>query len=237
METSYLRAIAFWRTPPLRRIPEPEIMNDELEVRAYREADFRRVNRSCARRVLRVAGRSRGHALDLGTGPAEIPIFLCQLAPGWRVTAVDAAPRMLAVARENVRRHGLEARIRLRRGDATALRGLRQEFDLVFSNSLLHHLRDPVPFWREVRRLVRPGGTVLVQDLLRPRSMAEAKRLVRLHAADESPLLRQLFHRSLLAAFTPVEVRVQLEAAGLGGLEVRRVSDRHLVVRGRLGIP
>ncbi len=217
------------------RTSEPEVMDGELEVRAYRDADFRAVNRRCARRALRAAGRRSGHAIDLGTGPAEIPIFFCRMAPGWRVTAVDASPGMVAAARKNVGAHGLVDRIRVVQGDAKNLRSVRARFDLVLSNSLLHHLHDPVPFWREVRRLARPGGAVMVQDLMRPASTAEAKRLVSLHAKGESPLLRQLFYQSLLAAFTPAEVREQLREAGLDGLEVRRVSDRHLVVRGKVG--
>ncbi|HVR75528.1 MAG TPA: class I SAM-dependent methyltransferase [Planctomycetota bacterium] len=222
------------KTRHLERVPEPEVMNDALEVRAYREADFRKVNLLCARRALRASGKRAGRALDLGTGPAEIPILLCQEAPGWRVTAVDRAPRMLEAARENVERHGLSRRITLLPGNACAMDGLRGRFDLVLSNSLLHHLRDPVPFWRQVKRLLGPGGAVMVQDLLRPASRAEARRLLEKHARDASPLLRSLFHQSLLAAFTPAEVRAQLRAAGLECLEVRRVSDRHLVVRGAL---
>jgi ubiquinone/menaquinone biosynthesis C-methylase UbiE len=218
----------------MERIPEPEVMNDELEVRAYGEADFRRVNRSCARKALRVSGRRAGHALDLGTGPAEIPIFFCQMAPSWRVTAIDAAHHMLEAARDNVKRHGLQGRIRIRHGDAKALSGLRRKFDLVFSNSLLHHLPDPTPFWREVRRLVNPGGAVLIQDLLRPPSKTKARRLVQLHAAEDSSLLRGLFYQSLLAAFTTAEIRAQLNQAGLEGLRVRKVTDRHFTVRGRL---
>jgi ubiquinone/menaquinone biosynthesis C-methylase UbiE len=217
----------------MERVPEPEVMDDALEVRAYREADFRAVNRLCARRAFRASGKPTGSAIDLGTGPAEIPIFFCEIAPRWRVTAIDASRGMLATARENVKRAKLERRIRLLRGDAKKLRGLRDRFDLVFSNSLLHHLADPEPFWREVRRLVRPGGAVLVQDLCRPRSRAAAAGLVRLHAKGASPLLRQLFHQSLLAAFTMTEVREQLRKAGLEGLAVLRVSDRHLVARGK----
>jgi SAM-dependent methyltransferase len=228
----------------VERIPEPEVMDDRAEVAAYAAADFTEVNRACARRAWAAVRRAtrrggatgrrrRGRALDLGTGPAEIPIFFCRLAPGWRVTAVDASPNMLRAARANVERAGLGRRIALRRGDAKRLRGLRGRFDLVFSNSLLHHLEDPVPFWREARRLLRPGGALMVQDLLRPRTRREARRLVRLHAGEATPLLRQLFHQSLLAAFSLREVRAQLRAAGLHGLAVRRISDRHLAVSGR----
>ena len=217
----------------MQRTPEPEVMDGEEEVRAYREGDFRRVNRLCARRALRAAGKPRGRAIDLGTGPAEIPIHLCELAPGWSVTAVDASPEMLRAARENVRRSGLSRRIRLLRGDAKGVKGLRTGFDLVLSNSLLHHLEDPLPFWREVARLAAGGGAVCIQDLFRPASRAGALRLVKMHTVGASPLLRELFHRSLLAAFTPAEVRAQLAAAGIDGLTVRKVSDRHMAVTGR----
>ncbi len=74
---------------------------------------------------------------------------------------------------------------------------------------------------------------VMVQDLARPADLASARRLVRIHSQGAAPLLKELFHRSLLAAFTPREVRAQIRAAGLGGLKVRMVSDRHLVVYGR----
>jgi ubiquinone/menaquinone biosynthesis C-methylase UbiE len=210
-------------------------MDQDLEVRAYRDADFTRVNLLCARRALRLAGKVRGHALDLGTGPAEIPIHFCRLAPGWKVTAVDLSAPMLAAARDNLAHAGLTRHIRLLHGDARSLALPAGAFDLVFSNSILHHLEDPIPFWREAWRLVKPGGALLVQDLFRPPSRGEARRLVGLHARDASPILRQLFHQSLLAAFTPAEVRAQVAAAGLRAITVRKVSDRHLVASGRRG--
>jgi len=217
----------------LERIPEPEVMDDGLEVKAYEAADFRAVNRLVARRALRAAGRARGRAIDLGTGPADIPIAFCALGPRWRVVAVDASPAMLRAARRKVAAAGLGERIELVRADAKALRRWHRRFDLVFSNSLLHHLPDPAPFWRQLKRLLRPGGAVLVQDLFRPPSRGAARAIVARHARGESRLLRQLFHQSLLAAFTPEEVRGQLAAAGLGRLRVRKASDRHLVVSGR----
>jgi ubiquinone/menaquinone biosynthesis C-methylase UbiE len=220
------------------RTPEPEVMNDAVEARAYRDADFSAVNRLVALRALRAAGKgaakAAGNALDLGTGPAEIPVIFCRRAPRWRVLAVDASREMLTLARTNVRRHGLQSRVKLLRGDAKALRGVRRRFDLIFSNSLLHHLENPLPFWKEVARLGRGGSAVMVQDLARPRSRARAKELVRRHARGASPILQRLFYQSLLAAFTPREVREQLRKAGIVRLEVERVSDRHLVVRGRL---
>lgn len=209
-------------------------MDEEAEVLAYRDADFRRVNLLCARRALRVADKTRGRALDLGCGPAEIPILFCGLAPGWKVTAVDASATMLREAVRKVKQARLDRRVQLVRGDAKRLRGLKWPYDLVLSNSLLHHLPDPLPFWREIRRWAAPGTALLIQDLFRPGSVREARRLVALHAGEASRVLRQLFFQSLLAAFTPEEVRAQLREAGLSGLEVRKVSDRHLVIRGKI---
>ena len=117
-------------------------MDDTEEARVYDEADFSRVNLCCARRISRLLDTERGHALDLGTGPAEIPIRLCALAPGWKITAVDASPSMLRLARSRVREAGLEKRIRLLRADAKRLQKLRRSFSAVFSNSLLHHLHE-----------------------------------------------------------------------------------------------
>jgi ubiquinone/menaquinone biosynthesis C-methylase UbiE len=207
-------------------------MFDE-EVEAYRTADFTEVNRDFALRALELAG-PRGRAVDLGTGPAQIPLLLCSLAPGWRVLAVDASAEMLRAARAARAAAGLERRVELLRADATRLRKVRGGFDLVISNSLLHHLADPMPFWREVARLAGKKGAVFVQDLARPLSRSRARALVRRHAGDQTPLLRELFYRSLLAAFTPLEVRGQLRAARVRGLRVGMCSDRHLLVSGRL---
>ncbi len=218
-------------TAPIPRTPEPEVMSAR-EDDAYAAADFAAVNRRCARRALRVLPRAAGRALDLGTGPGDIAIEFARIAPKWRVTAVDLSADMVREAKQRVAEAGLSRRVRVVRDDAKRLRAARGPFDLVFSNSLLHHLDDPVPFWREVKRLVRPGGGVMVQDLTRPPTKRAARELERLHAADASPLLRQLFYQSLLAAYTPGEIRAQLRAAGLAGLEVRRINDRHVAVRG-----
>jgi hypothetical protein len=80
----------------------------------------------------------------------------------------------------------------------------------------------------------RPGAAVLVMDLFRPPSLQLAEDIVATYASGEPEVLRRDFHNSLLAAFEPGEVRAQLAASGLGELEVRTVSDRHLLVVGHL---
>jgi hypothetical protein len=79
-----------------------------------------------------------------------------------------------------------------------------------------------------------PGAWLFVMDLVRPPSQAQARRLVDLHAAGEAEVLRRDFYNSLLAAYRPEEVSAQLAAADLSSLETEVVSDRHLIVWGRL---
>ena len=84
-------------------------------------------------------------------------------------------------------------------------------------------------------RLGLPGAYVLVVDLFRPPSRERARQIVDEYAAGEPEVLRNDFYHSLLAAFTPEEVRAQLAEHGLAeALSVEKISDRHLGVFGRL---
>jgi hypothetical protein len=65
--------------------------------------------------------------------------------------------------------------------------------------------------------------------------MDEVRHLVDTYASGEPDVLRRDFYHSLCAAFTPAEVEDQLAAAGLHGLSVEVISDRHLVVHGTRG--
>ena len=58
--------------------------------------------------------------------------------------------------------------------------------------------------------------------------------LVETYAIDAPEVLRRDFRNSLFAAYTIPEVQDQLSKAGLGGLTVNAVSDRHLAVQGQL---
>ncbi len=215
------------------RRPEPELMDLPSEADAYARADFSEVNAAFVGRVLELGGtRARGRVVDLGCGPADIPIRLALARPAWQVTAVEAAPPMLAIARKAIADAGVGPSVKVLQADAKGSGLPAGSFDLVISNSVLHHVSDPLLFWREVRRIAAPQALVLLRDLARPDSAGEAQRLVELHVAKESALLRDEFHRSLLAAYTVAEVRAQLRAAALPELVVRAVSDRHLEVFG-----
>ena len=110
----------------------------------------------------------------------------------------------------------------------------RADYDLIVSNSLLHHLHHPESLWHSLPAMAGPGTPVAIADLRRPASRDEARALLLRHMADAPAVLQRDFHASLLAAFTVDEVQQQLQTAGLDNLTVEPAGDRHLMVWGQL---
>ena len=207
----------------LKRVLEPEVMDTEEEAIEYDAMDHADVNRRFCADLLALAPTPR-RVIDVGTGTARIPIELCRVAPGCSVVATDLADHMLAVARRNVDAAKLADRITLVRGDAkgSALDG---DFDVVMSNSIVHHIPSPEAIFRELARLGR--GLLFVRDLERPESEDALSHLVETYAANESPRARGLFADSLRAALTVDEVAALVLPLGVPPSSITRTSDRH----------
>lgn len=111
--------------------------------------------------VLDAIGQVTGlTVLDLGCGTGRHSVRLAQA--GANVTAVDFSEGMLAEAR---RKPGAE-RVKFLVHDLHEPLPMRGEsFDLVVSGLVLEHLRDLPGFFREVRRLLRPGGRAVVSGM------------------------------------------------------------------------
>lgn len=219
----------------MERVAEPELMDEAAQARAYAEADFsaphqRFIELFCAR----FPGlEPRGSVLDLGCGPGDITRRFARTFPACRVHGVDGAATMLRHAEAMQPDSGLEGRISYIHGYLPGAALPLPRYDVVISNSLLHHLADPVVLWSSILRHAAPGAAVFVMDLMRPDNRAAAEAMVEQYAAAEPEVLRDDFFHSLLAAYTPDEVAAQLAAAGLD-LAVDIVSDRHFTVSGYL---
>jgi ubiquinone/menaquinone biosynthesis C-methylase UbiE len=157
-------------------------------------------------------------------------VLLARRAPDLRVLAVDLAESMLSRARAHVAASGVGDRVTVLRSDAKASGFADGRFDLVLSNSLVHHIPEPVAFFAEVARIARPGGAILIKDLYRPATATEHRQLVAQYASDCSRRQRELFSDSLRAALREEEVRIACARAGLTGVTIRRASDRHWTV-------
>ena len=216
------------------RVLEPEIMDDPDQVLAYAGANFEEENQGFVDQFLGLCDDlENAHVLDLGCGPGDIAIRLARGHPTCQITGIDASSPMIAYAEQAVRKAGLTDRIRLlcQRFQDVALPS---PADAIISNSLTHHVPNPLQFWYGVKTLIKPGGPVLVMDLLRPDSLEEARAIVDQYAAEEPERLQRDFLASLLAAFTEDEVAAHLAELNLSRLMVDVPDDRHWIVYGRV---
>ena len=218
----------------MKRIVEPELMEDAAQARAYAAADFEQAHSEIMRCFARWLPEIGGafDAVDLGCGDADIAVRLAQMHRRARIAAVDGSCAMLRHARKRLAREGLEERVRLVEAVLPHTPLPEGGHDVIVSNSLLHHLHEPRVLWSTVRRLAKPSARVFIADLTRPASRARAAAIVERHATREAPVLKRDFYSSLLAAFTPREIEDQLKQAGLARLAVRRIDDHHVAVCG-----
>lgn len=127
----------------------------ELEDRMWY---FRALHRHCQRALTRagLAGRA-ADLLDDGCGTGGLLRFFHRAEPGWRLTGIDFSARACALARE---RCGDFAAIT--QASALALPFPDASFDAVVSGDVICQLPDPLVAFREMARVLRPGGVAVV---------------------------------------------------------------------------
>ena len=221
----------------MERIIEPELMMDDEQCRVYAYADFGQPHSRFVELFQETCGSlpAGSRVLDLGCGPGDVTIRFARAFPGCTIHGLDGSPAMLRYGRELLdAAPDVSGRIALFLGTLPALPLPQARYDAIISNSLLHHLHDPAVLWEALPRCAASGAPVYVMDLMRPPTIEEAERLCATYSADEPELLQKDYYNSLLAAFEPDEIRSQLESAGLWHFTVKPVSDRHLLVSGRM---
>ena len=219
----------------MQRVLEPELMNEEEQAQAYSEADFSEPHKLFVAEFKQAFPdpNIQGHILDLGCGPADVTVRFARAFPKPIIDAVDGAKTMLQYGQERIDQENLAYRITLIHEILPATNKLRQQYDVIISNSLLHHLADPATLWDTVGNKCADSGSVFIMDLMRPASQVQAKKFVELYASDEPEVLRHDFYHSLLAAHRLDEVEDQLKKADLNWLNVKAITDRHLIVYGQ----
>jgi 2-polyprenyl-3-methyl-5-hydroxy-6-metoxy-1,4-benzoquinol methylase len=185
------------------------------------------------RRLLRprISGRTV-RVLDIGSGGGDIARSLAARVgrdtDEGVVVALDADPRATAWAEQQAG----PASVRYRTGTAADLVVNGEQFDVIVSNHLLHHVDDPRPLLHDTEALLRPGGIAVHADIARSRTAYA------LFGAATWPLQSTLLAGSFIRADGLTSIRrsrtvAELEAiAPPGWAAISAVPCRALLVKG-----
>lgn len=214
----------------ISRILEPEVMDCPAEALAYDQMDHVGVNRAFVEAWAKVVGSQHlpngARLLDVGTGTALIPIEILKLFPALRITAIDMARAMLDLAKGHLERLGLTDQIDLQFCDAKNLPFGEETFAGVVSNSIIHHIPEPVLCLREMVR-VCPVWLAICPGFVSPGFRGGVKPSCRTPRGRCPEYSKTAFGDSLHAALTLSEAKAMAQSVHLDPDSVTLSSDRH----------
>ena len=135
---------------------------------------------------------------DLGAGEGTMSQLLARRAK--RVIAVDNAEKMVEFGSELARSHGVK-NLEYRLGDLERLPIADAEVDVAFFSQSLHHAQHPQCALAEAHRVTKPGGRVIVLDLVK-------------HNFEEA----RAMYADLWLGFTKVELQRMVRTAGFANV-------------------
>ncbi len=154
--------------------------------------------------------------LDLGSGGGiDVLLSAKRVGPTGKAYGLDMTDEMLALARENARKAGVE-NVEFHKGYIEQIPLADASVDVVISNCVINLSADKDKVLREVVRVLRPGGRVAVSDVIADEGMDEATR------AD-----MQAYTGCIAGALTEREFREALAAAGLTDVAISRTHRVH----------
>jgi len=112
--------------------------------------------------------RTGEHYLDIGCGTGDVALEILRQAPGCRVTGLDPSRQMLAVAAAKAARAGVADRLRLASGSVAALPFADGALNGITSAFALRSFTDRARAFREMRRVLAPGGRLSLLELTGP---------------------------------------------------------------------
>lgn len=152
--------------------------------------------------------------LDLGSGAGfDALLAAARVGPQGRVIGVDLTEEMIAQARANAAKAGV-ANIEFRLGDIESLPVEDASVDLVISNCVINLVPDKPQVFREIARVLKPGGRVAISDIVLDGPLPEALR------ANEGA-----YCSCVSGAISRDDYLEALAAAGLSDLRIVSATD------------
>ncbi len=164
--------------------------------------------------------RSGETVLDLGSG-GGLDCFLAakQVGPAGHVIGVDMTPQMIAKARENARRAGFE-NVDFRLGEIEHLPVPDASIDVIISNCVINLSPAKLEVFREAFRVLKPGGRLVVSDIVETAPMPAALR------EDAVALIG-----CVAGAASVEDLRVHLRSAGFDDVRIEVKTGSREIIR------
>lgn len=142
---------------------------------------------------------------ELGCGPGVFTAMLRDRCPNITIDAYDGSEIMLDIAKTHIKNPERITFIN------QLIENIDKKYDIILSHNTLHHIHDPLIFWKTVKRMSKKDSKILVTDLMRPNSEEEIENIIKYILGDfsENSLFKKDFVNSLKAAFTKEEVEEQ----------------------------
>jgi len=152
--------------------------------------------------------------VDVGSGPGHLLVEIALVHPFLKLIGVDASAEMVQAATANARQAGLR-QVRFRQGEAQHLPFADDSVDFVVSSLSLHHWSEPDQALREIHRVLKPGGQMLIFDARRDTRRAFYWATVFARQFLVPGAIKEINEPagSILASYTPQEVSDMLEAS------------------------
>ena len=212
----------------MKRVPEPDLMEQKEQAYAYANADFSDSNGLFLEKLFEFCSiTDETKILDVGCGDGEIPIKIYKKTKS-KITVLDGSSAMLDEFSKKMSANNIDD-IKIIQGRYEDTHLSEKSFDILISNSVLHHVKSPKKFWEKSFNLVRQQGQIVLMDLFRPSNEHELLTILEKYGGSNQVLLND-FENSLRAAYTPYEVEGQLSSFTSISSSVKAISDRHFFV-------
>jgi SAM-dependent methyltransferase len=153
------------------RIPEGGAIEDsrEMTMEQYSETMKTQLgkeyNRFADNIINKVNPVINSLVLEIGPGPGWAGLSLLKKRADMRLEGIEASPDMVRVSTANAIKEELAERAVYRTGEGEDMAGLPDHhFDLVISRDSLHHWTDPGKVFKEITRVLKPGGKLYIHD-------------------------------------------------------------------------
>ncbi|KKQ37712.1 MAG: Methyltransferase type 11 [Candidatus Roizmanbacteria bacterium GW2011_GWA2_37_7] len=226
----------------LKRVPEKDLVMSDIDSVSFYDKEgllgFLRPVYLMGADIITAIFPKKGVCLDIGCGSGRYTIEYTTRIPLLKVVAFDLSPRMIRLAKKNLRessliKPNLNKQINFEVGNMLNLERFRsQSFDAIVCSYTLHHSIDKdevIYVLDQIKRILKPEGALYIYDLIRPDTIEALKLIEEKFLRDYPSIFRIDTVNSLRASFSAKELIEIVRQSSLNNLE-HFISSRGVII-------